>query len=176
VPVLTRRTLLAVALVGVLGARQDTAAAAQVRAGALVFDVPPGVLQTEASPWGRQWQYSGVAGDPLRPSIAVAARGDLALASAREGLALVLAAPAAGALPRFRLTDVVERRVDGAATAVSGTVRYVASNGARLTGALLSAAAADDGAGGVLLVVGDEALTAAVTRTFLASVRLVGAR
>jgi hypothetical protein len=155
-----------------------TAAAAPVSVDNLTFTVPTTIQQGSLSPStgsghvvGDGWQWVGeTAGTGAVPSTVVLARADLAATDAGELLGLVLAGSATGMLPDLRLTNRRTRPMPGGGEQTRIGLEYSVGAGATYHGELLIATRPTLPAG-LLVVLGNEQLTAATVAGILESAR-----
>lgn len=177
-PVVTRRGLLvaglgAISAAALVGPSASSATRA-VSVGILRFQPFAGLTPMEPQgSVGREWQWVGLRGDPASPVAAVAARGDLPTGSAQEALSLVLAAAAAGSLPRLRTGTGFSRTVAGARDALRLPFSFTSARGADLHGVLMTAAAAKGETSAVVVALGQSSLGAADIDAVLDSAVLV---
>jgi hypothetical protein len=168
----TRRAAIVAGVAGAVSLLARPALAEGVSAGALNLQLPDSMSRVPDDAWGRRWQLCASAGPLVAPRLALAARGDLALVDAREGLAVLLTAADSGALPGFRLGAVVPARVPGSASALRADVSYRTPAGDTLSGAAVSAAGRSGEPGCLVLFVGGAAMSAAVLDRLVGSLSL----
>jgi hypothetical protein len=177
----SRRLVLALCLLAITAiGHPTTAAAAPITVGDLSFTVPDtiqGVPTPSAGPGppgqvslGEGWQWAGQAsGAAALPSTVVLARADLAATDAGEVLGLVLAGSAAGMLPDLKLTNRRVRPMPGGEQTRVG-LQYSAGPGVTYHGEILIAIRPQPPAS-LLVVLGDDELTAATVDSILESAR-----
>jgi hypothetical protein len=165
-------------LVIVAGAHPTTAAAESVSVGDLSFTVPatisptgPGSSASGGVSVGEGWQWAGrTSGATAVPSTLVLARADLAATDAGEVLGLVLSGSAAGMLPDLRLSNRRTRPMPGSGDQTRVSLQYSPGPGETYHGEILIAARPARPAA-LLVVLGDEELTAATADSILESAR-----
>jgi hypothetical protein len=174
-----RRLVLALCLFPLVAIEHpSTAAAAPVSVGSLSFTVPTTIQQGTSSPStglrhvvGNGWQWVGqTAGTGPLASTVVLARADLAATDAGEVLGLVLAGSATGMLPDLRVTNRRTRPMPGGGEQTRIGLEYSVRSGAEYDGELLIATRPTPPAG-LLVVMGNEQLTAATVDGILESAR-----
>ena len=173
----TRRALLGLGLgsVGALlvGGAAATAAPGTVTLGSLAFDVPTDVHESPASAalGGPSWAWRGD-----RPTAAgafiVLARADLASSDVEEVVGWLLASGLVGALPGLVAQTRRTRTTPGGGDQVRLDVAYAAGPGVTYHGTLL-VATRPAGPAGVVLVLGDDRLTAGEVSSVLDSARWI---
>lgn len=172
----TRRGLFALGL-GSLGALllggSATAAPDTVTVGGLAFDVPPDVHQAPASTalGGPSWAWRGNR-PPAAGAFVVLARADLASTDAEEVVGWLLASGLVGAVPDLTTQTRRTRTAPRGGEQARLDVAYAAGAGVRYHGTLL-VATRPVGTAGVVLVLGDDRLTAGEVSSVLDSARWV---
>ena len=172
--VLGRRGLLALGL-GSAGAllvgASATAAPVAVTVGGLAFEVPADVTPAPASTalGGPSWSWRGTR-DPAGGAFVVLARADLASSDAEEVVGWFLAAGLVGALPDLTAQSRRSRAMPGGGQQARLDVAYAAGTDVRYSGTLL-VATREARPAGVLLVLGDDRLTAGEVAAVLDSAR-----
>lgn len=143
-----------------------TAAGDTVTLGDLAFEVPADVrAAAPASGWGWRGERSAATGAFL-----VLARADLASTDAEEVVGWLLAGGLVGALPDLAVQTRRNRTTSGGGEQARLDVAYAAGPGLRYHGTLL-VATRPTGTAGVVLVLGDDRLTAGEVSSVLDSVR-----
>jgi hypothetical protein len=148
------------------------AGAAAVTVDQLIFTVPLDVSRTlpEAS-LGSGWQWLGrSSGGKRAASTVVLARADLQVSDPDEILGLVLAGSAAGVLPDLRIGDSRTTAMPGEGVETRVNLTYVPEAGVTYHGALLMATRGS-GPAALLVVLGDDQLTAGTIDAVLGSAR-----
>ena len=176
----TRRLVFALSMLAIAAGTHPTTAAAQsVSVGDLLFTVPVTILPTGPGSstesgglrLGQGWQWAGrTAGATPLPSTLVLARADLAATDAGEVLGLVLSGSAAGMLPDLRLSNRRTRPMPGSGDQTRLSLQYSPGPGVTYHGEILIAARPARPAA-LLVVLGDEELTAATADSILESAR-----
>jgi len=172
----TRRALLALGL-GSVGALlvggAATAALGTVTLGSLTFDVPADVHESPASTalGGASWAWRG-SRSSATGAFVVLARADLASTDAEEVVGWLLASGLVGALPGLVAQTRRTRTMPGGGEQVRLDVAYAAGPGVPYHGTLL-VATRPTGPAGVVLVLGDDRLTAGEVSSVLDSARWV---
>lgn len=168
----TRRTVLGVGL-GAVGALvlPGTAGATEVTVGALSFTVGPEIGPVPADDvYGRSWQWLGRDLGAPRPGTVVLARADLMSTDAEEILGLLLAGSVAASPAGLLAGERRGRSMPGGGEQTRVNVQYTAARQLTYHGTLLIATRPEPPAV-VLVVVGDERLTAGVIDGVLDSAR-----
>jgi hypothetical protein len=175
----TRRAVLALGAgtAGLLLPRTPARAVA-VSVGGLAFEVPAEIRPVEGVGGGLlgegwQWRGHGVApaGDQ-RAAPVVLARADLASTDPQEVVGHLLAGATTGLLPGLELRGRRARAMPGGGDQTRLDLAYAAAEGLRLHGTLLVATQAEPPAA-VLVVLGDDSLTAGTVGWVLDSARWV---
>ena len=149
--------------------------AAQVRVGDLSFEVPETIRPTAPGrALGQGWQWCGVqdGGPADRPATVVLARADLASTAPEEILGLLLASSVTGLMPGLEIGGARTRAMPGGGDQTRLEVSYAASRGRSYHGTLLVATRPKP-PGGLLVVLGDDTLTAGTMNGVLDSARWV---
>ena len=170
-----RRSVLILGLsaVGLLVTR-TAALATAVTVGGLSFEVPETIRPTvPGTAMGQGWQWCGVyAGSADRPATVVLARADLASTEPEEILGLLLASSATGLMPGLQIGGSRRRAMPGGGDQTRMEVSNPASRGRIYHGTLLVATRPEP-PGGLLVVLGDDTLTAGTMNGVLDSARWV---
>jgi hypothetical protein len=170
-----RRSVLILGLsaVGLLLTR-TAALATAVTVGGLYFEVPQTIRPTvPETAMGQGWQWCGVYGGPAdRPTTVVLARADLASTEPEEILGLLLASSTTGLIPGLKIGGSRTRAMPGGGDQTRMEVSYAASRGRTYHGTLLVATRSKP-PGGLLVVLGDDTLTAGTMNGVLDSARWV---
>ena len=173
---LTRRGLLGLGL-GSAGALlvggRATASPVTITVGSLAFDVPADVAPSSAGPalGGPSWSWTGQR-PPAAGAFVVLSRADLASSDAEEVVGWLLADGLVGALPALSTEARRARATPGGGDQDRLDVAYAAGAGVRYHGTLL-VATRPAGPAGVVLVLGDDRLTAGEVSSVLDSARWV---
>jgi hypothetical protein len=171
----TRRSVLILGLsaVGLLVTR-TAALATAVTVGGLSFAVPETIHPTlPGTAMGQGWQWCGVNGGSAdRPGTVVLARADLASTEPEEILGLLLANSTTGLMPDLVIGGSRTRAMPGGGDQTRMEVSYAASRGRTYQGTLLVATRSEPPAG-LLVVLGDDTLTAGTMNGVLDSARWV---
>jgi hypothetical protein len=174
-PPWARRSVLVLGLsaVGLLLTR-TAALATAVTVGGLSFEVPETIRPTvPRTAMGQGWQWCGVyAGSADRPATLVLARADLASTEPEEILGLLLASSTTGLMPGLQIGGSRRRAMPGGGDQTRMEVSYAASRGRIYHGALMIATRPEP-PGGLLVVLGDDTLTAGTMNGVLDSARWV---
>lgn len=178
-PRTTRRAVLALGL-GSLGAvlvgGSAAAAPTTVTVGDLAFDVPAEVSPAPASTalGGPSWAWRGQR-NAASGAFVVLARADLASTDAEEVVGWLLAAGLVGALPGLTTQSRRTRTTPGGGEQARLDVAYARDTGGTGGGyqGTLLVATRSTGPAGVVLVLGDDRLTAGEVASVLDSVRWV---
>lgn len=172
----TRRSALALGLAAASTVwLPRTAGAAPITVGDLTFTVP---AEIDAVPpddaLGRNWQWQGqTSSSGSLPATAVLARADLASTDPEEVLGLVLAGSAAGFLPGLSLTGRRTRPMPGGGDQARINLAYAARSDLAYHGTLLIATR-EQAPSALLVVLGDDQLTAGTIDGVLESARWLG--
>jgi hypothetical protein len=171
-----RRSVLILGLsaLGLLVTR-TVALATAVRVGSLSFEVPETIRPTvPQTAMGQGWQWCGVrdGGSSDRPATVVLARADLASTEPEEILGLLLASSTTGLMPGLVIGGSRTRAMPGGGDQTRMEVSYAASQGRTYHGTLLVATRPEP-PGGLLVVLGDDTLTAGTMNGVLDSARWV---
>jgi hypothetical protein len=171
-----RRSVLVLGLsaVGLLVTR-TAALATAVTVGGLSFEVPETIRPTVPGPaMGQGWQWCGVreGGSADRPATIVLARADLASTEPEEILGPLLAGSTTGLTPGLVIGGSRRRAMPGGGDQTRMEVSYAASTGRIYHGTLLVATRPEP-PGGLLVVLGDDTLTAGTMNGVLDSARWV---
>lgn len=168
----TRRSVLALG-VGAVGlvALPAPARADVVTVGRLSFTVPAEVRAAAPDPaLGYGWQWHGRSGAGPVPPTVVLARADLPAGDAGEVLGLLLAGSAAGLLAGLQVDGRRRRAMPGGGDQSRYALRYAVRRDLAYHGQLL-VAARPAAPGALLVVLGDDQLTAGTVDAVLESAR-----
>ena len=170
-----RRSVLVLGLsaVALLVTHRDASATA-VTVGGLSFEVPETIRSTApGTAMGQGWQWCGVsAGSADRPATVVLARADLASTEPEEILGLLLASSSTGLMPDLVIGGTRTRAMPGGGDQTRMEVSYAAGRRRTYHGTLLVATRPEP-PGGLLVVLGDDTLTAGTMNGVLDSARWV---
>jgi hypothetical protein len=151
------------------------ALAAAITVGELAFEVPETIRPTEPGrALGQGWQWCGIrdGGSADRPATVLLARADLASTAPEEILGLLLASSVTGLMPGLEIGGSRTRAFPGGGDQTRLEVSYAASRGHAYHGTLLVATRPEPPAG-LLVVLGDDTLTAGTMNGVLDSARWV---
>jgi hypothetical protein len=148
------------------------ASANAVSVGHLSFTVPPTISPSPpGEDLGEAWQWQGrTPGSSTLPATVVLARADVAATDPEEVLGLVLAGSVSGLLANLQLTSRRSRPMPGGSDQTRVGLQYTAGKDLAYHGELLIATRETPPAG-LLVVLGDDQLTAGTIDSVLESAR-----